>query len=109
MSIWFDSWASCLSTHIDYVMEVAEGGSLKALLNDKTRADALRSSDRVARLLHGVLSALEHLHSHHFFHRDLGACNILLSSAEQATQVAKLADWGLFAFHFELLFAVQVR
>lgn len=82
-------------THLDYVMELVEGGSLEALLKDKARADDLRVSPRsVSRLLRGVLSALDHLHRRHFIHRDVAARNILLSSEDEKAQVAKLADWG---------------
>lgn len=75
--------------HLDYVMELAKGGNLHSILKDKARADALRSAPaRVARVLQGVLMALDHLHSRNFIHRDLAARNILLSTD------AKLADWG---------------
>lgn len=81
--------------HLDYVMEVASGGSLDAVLRDANLAKALRSDPaRVSRLLRGVLCALDHLHANSFLHLDLAARNVLLSSADAATQAAKLADWG---------------
>lgn len=95
---------------IDFVMEIAEGGTLDELLSDAKSADALRAdTKRAARLLQGVLIALDHLHSHDFVHCDVAArmlsslccecelCsgNVLLSCRDPRLQIAKLADWGL--------------
>lgn len=97
------------ATHIDYVMELAEGGSLEDVLRDPVKAAALRGDDkRMSRLLHGILTALDHLHRNNFVHRDLASrkprlCvfnelfasgNILLSSSDVTMQIPKLADWG---------------
>lgn len=80
---------------LDYVMELAAGGSLEELLRDPERANALRSIPKwVGRLLRCVLSALDHIHAAGFVHRDLAARNILLDAADADTQIAKLADWG---------------
>lgn len=98
-------------SHLEFVMELAEGGSLQALLKDKTRAAELRSSQRrVSRMLQGVLCALDHLHSRSFIHRDLAARNVLLSSRDDSSpQIAKLADWGvLFGLvFFHLIISVS--
>lgn len=76
-------------------MEAAQGGDLAELLDNEKATKALRSDvKRVARLLGGVLSGLEHLHRHHFVHRDLAARNVLLSSADDTSQMALLADLG---------------
>lgn len=82
-------------TCLEYVMAVADGGSLQKLLESKEMATALRSSPkRILHLLRGIASALAHLHRHNFVHRDLAARNVLLSSSDPDAEVAKLADWG---------------
>lgn len=97
------------SSHIDFVMELAQGGNLLELLSDPAKAEALRKdTKRVIALLQGVLSALEHLHNYKFVHGDLAARmfvsewqsdfvsgNVLLSSEDPVSQIAKLADWGM--------------
>jgi cyclin-dependent kinase len=52
----------------------------------------VKSTERVASILHDVLSGLAHLHSLGIIHRDIKPSNILFSSP---TSSAKLADFGI--------------
>lgn len=96
-------------SNIAFVVEMAQGGSLVDVLRDGTAVVQFRRSPhRVARILRGILLALDLLHSNGFVHRDVASSkrctsscvevglsgNILLSSADPATQISKLADWG---------------
>jgi serine/threonine protein kinase len=68
------------------VMELVDGGSLKALLGpDRLPFPVTR------RLITEVLQTLAHLHDVEVLHRDLSPCNILISS----TGSVKVADLGI--------------
>lgn len=62
------------SEYVDFVMELASGGSLEGLLRDKVSCAALIADEnRVVRLLCDILGGLHHLHSNKFVHRDVAA------------------------------------
>lgn len=57
---------------------------------------AFKDPKLLLRIAHDVLSALSHLHEHHFVHRDIAARNLLLTTAvtNPACQVV-VGDLGL--------------
>jgi serine/threonine protein kinase len=69
------------------VMELVDGGSLKALLGPDRRLPF----PITRRILGEVLQALAHLHDVDVLHRDLSPCNILIST----TGSVKIADLGI--------------
>lgn len=75
----------------DYVVVVSEyapDGSLDQWL--KKHGGSAPSIQEALRIMSGILSGLEHLHSRHIIHRDLKPANILLEG-----NTPRLADFGL--------------
>lgn len=54
------------------------------------------SDKMAAKIMKGLLSAVEHVHQKNFVHRDLKPDNVLLGDPEKLDSV-KLADFGLSA------------
>jgi predicted Ser/Thr protein kinase len=82
------------------VLEYLPQGSLKDLINEKTRLSETESR----RLIAGVLRALTYLHSLRIVHRDVKPENVMLLNG-----VAKLTDFGLSTWlpsHSDLLTSV---
>jgi hypothetical protein len=73
--------------HLYLSMELVDGASLKAKIQEKNPFPV----DRVISVATDVASALDHLHTHGFVHRDVKPGNILLTS----DHTAKLCDLGL--------------
>lgn len=75
------------------VMELVEGGSLRAYLDNQNR----NSHGDVAQFLNtGLTSAIKFIHERGIIHRDTKSCNILLRSDGQPV----IADFGI-AMHSE--------
>ncbi len=73
------------------VMELLEGDTLKARLNDyRVRGEAMPSGETV-RILLDVLDALAYAHGEGMIHRDIKPANILLTRRGQAV----LGDFGI--------------
>jgi serine/threonine protein kinase len=73
-------------------MEAVKSGSLRRLMN-KRKAFTDEDASKVIRSL---LSAVEHVHSKNYVHRDLKPDNILIDNEHDVSTV-KLADFGLSA------------
>jgi serine/threonine-protein kinase len=69
------------------VMELLDGGSLRAMLDEGTRLDP----SQAARLGRDLVGALEYAHARGIVHRDIKPANLLFD--EHA--VARIADFGL--------------
>lgn len=73
------------------VMELLEGDTLRARLNEYRVKDQRMPLAEIARILVDVLSGLEYAHSEGIIHRDLKPANILLTNKGQAV----LTDFGI--------------
>ena len=73
------------------VMELLEGDTLKARLNDYRLRDEAMPLGEVVRLLLDILDGLEYAHSEGMIHRDLKPANILLTKRGQAV----ITDFGI--------------
>jgi receptor-interacting serine/threonine-protein kinase 2 len=79
------------------VMELAHGGSLRHVLSNREAHPHIAWSVR-SRLLADIAQGMAKLHSilpRAVMHRDLKTANVLLSSADVRTAVAKICDFGL--------------
>ncbi len=77
------------------VLELCKGGSLRSVLNRAhDRSITLPWKTRV-KWLTEIACGVNKLHSLSIIHRDLKAANVLLSSEDLDTAVAKVADFGL--------------
>jgi serine/threonine protein kinase len=79
------------------VMELAHGGSLRAVLSNRATYPDIPFGKRIqwlADIAKGV-GKLHGLLPHAVIHRDLKAGNVLLSSSNLSLAVAKVADFGL--------------
>ena len=74
--------------HIIIVSEFAEGGSLKRWLY-KSDGKA-PSQEKALKMMLGILSGIEHLHSRNVVHRDLKPDNILLQG-----NFPRITDFGI--------------
>lgn len=70
-------------------MELIRGGTLSKLIRNKKL-----SEKNTRKVMFGILSAVDYLHSNGIGHRDLKPENILLSSPRNLDSV-KLVDFGL--------------
>jgi hypothetical protein len=73
------------------VMELLEGDTLKARLNDYRMRDERMPPGEMARVLLDVLSGLAYAHSEGMIHRDIKPANIMLTKRGQAV----IADFGI--------------
>jgi len=78
----------CPLPDVAAVLEYVEGGSLDALLSDKSK---VLSKEANIKLIQGIASGMKHLHDHNIIHRDLAARNILLEKERNP----KISDFGL--------------
>jgi serine/threonine-protein kinase len=78
-------------------MELVEGRSLK----EEVTASGPMQPGRIASLLTQVASALGVAHRHGIVHRDLKPQNLMISRAEDGTEVVKLLDFGIAKTHEE--------
>jgi serine/threonine protein kinase len=80
------------------IMELAPGGSLRALLRGAASLHALPWAARV-RLLAGVAAGVEFLHAQvpPIIHRDLKSDNIVLGIGASGSLVPKVCDFGISA------------
>ena len=76
--------------HIFIEMELLSGGSLSALLKQKTLTD-----DEAATVMKGVLEGVSYLHRRDVLHRDLKPDNLLFQSSSLSS--VKVVDFGLSA------------
>jgi eukaryotic-like serine/threonine-protein kinase len=88
------SWAA-EDDHVVIASELAEGGSLAALVH---RTGPL-APVTVAVLLDQVLEALGHVHAAGMVHRDVKPANLLLRATRGGPVYAMLADFGLTIHH----------
>ena len=73
------------------VMELLEGDTLRARLNEYRVRSERMPLDEVTGILIDVLKGLEHAHSEGIIHRDLKPANIMLTKKDQAV----LTDFGI--------------
>ena len=73
------------------VMELLEGDTLRARLNEYRVKNERMPLDEIARILSDVLNGLEFAHSEGIIHRDIKPANIMLTKKEQAV----LTDFGI--------------
>jgi len=73
------------------VMELLEGDTLRARLNDFRVKKERMPLDEIARILSDVLTGLEHAHNEGIIHRDIKPANIMLTKKGQAV----LTDFGI--------------
>ena len=73
------------------VMELLEGDTLRARLNEYRLKKERMPLDEIARILTDVLSGLEYAHSEGIIHRDIKPANIMLTKKGQAV----LSDFGI--------------
>ncbi|XP_068731509.1 uncharacterized protein [Montipora capricornis] len=79
-----------IDNQLAIVMELVEGGNLKAFL--KNHFDGGERKEFTVRFIEHIGSAIEHLHSLNIIHRDVKPDNILLSKDHK---LLKLGDFGL--------------
>jgi serine/threonine protein kinase len=72
-------------------MEFIDGPSLKALIQAGRAVPAARTIS----ILRQVASALAVAHKHNIIHRDLKPHNIMLATASDGSELAKLVDFGI--------------
>jgi serine/threonine-protein kinase len=73
------------------VMELVEGGTLKALMD---RGERLAVPETV-RVMEGVLAALSYSHGRGVVHRDIKPANIMLTADGPGGGAVKIADFGI--------------
>jgi serine/threonine protein kinase len=73
------------------IMELLEGDTLRARLNEYRVKKERMPLDEVARILADVLNGLEYAHSEDVIHRDIKPANIMLTKKGQAV----LTDFGI--------------
>jgi len=73
------------------VMELLEGDTLRALLNDYRVRNQRMPLDQVVRIIKDVLSGLSYAHAEGITHRDIKPANIMLNKKGQAV----LTDFGV--------------
>ena len=73
------------------VMELLEGDTLRARLNEYRVKKERMPLNEIARILNDVLTGLEHAHSEGIIHRDIKPANIMLTKKGQAV----LTDFGI--------------
>ena len=73
------------------VMELLEGDTLRARLNEYRLKKERMPLDEIARILADILSGLEYAHSEGIIHRDIKPANIMLTKKDQAV----LTDFGI--------------
>lgn len=73
------------------VMELADGETLRGLLNKKSKL----SLELFKEIFVQVLSGLEYAHEARLLHRDIKPENILLSNTTDGELIAKIADFGI--------------
>jgi serine/threonine protein kinase len=73
------------------VMELLEGDTLRARLNDYRLRKERMPLDEIARILVDTLNGLEYAHSEGIIHRDIKPANIMLTKKGQAV----LTDFGI--------------
>jgi len=73
------------------VMELLEGDTLRARLNEYRVKKERMPLDEIARTLSAVLSGLEYAHEEGIIHRDIKPANIMLTQKRQAV----LTDFGI--------------
>lgn len=73
-----------------FVMDLVEGQSLQSLVkNEKVQYH------RLLNILEQVAEALASAHAHNIVHRDLKPCNVLISQAEDGSDLVKVVDFGI--------------
>lgn len=85
------------TNNVYMVMEHCSGGDLEHYLALHKRVE----EPLAKRWLWNLLNAMSCLHANGIIHRDIKPANILLSEADPATAVAKLADFGFARFSEE--------
>jgi Protein kinase domain len=76
------------------VMEYAAGGSLYSILSGAELRAKLSPNSRLY-VAHALISALEYLHSHHVFHRDVKPENICFWDDWESNPKMVLIDFGI--------------
>ena len=85
-------------SNVHMIMELCQGGDLRTFLKSFSCGSGV-PVHLAAVVMRQVLSALRHIHSLGIAHRDIKACNILVSSPDNVITESsfKLADFGLAA------------
>jgi len=65
-------------------------GNLSQLVKSKKLSEAEKE-----KIVNGIISGIQHLHSNNVVHRDLKSANILIAEGYQGEYVTKIADFGL--------------
>jgi serine/threonine-protein kinase len=73
------------------IMELLEGDTLRARLNEYRLKKERMPLDEIARILKDILNGLEYAHSEGVIHRDIKPANIMLTKKKQAV----LTDFGI--------------
>eukprot|EP01099_Mayorella_cantabrigiensis_P000491 TRINITY_DN1228_c0_g3_i1.p1 TRINITY_DN1228_c0_g3~~TRINITY_DN1228_c0_g3_i1.p1 ORF type:complete len:212 (-),score=41.08 TRINITY_DN1228_c0_g3_i1:539-1138(-) len=81
------------STHMYFILEFVEGGSLNGIL----KKFGLLSEPLVSLWMSQVLSALQYLHAKNIVHRDIKGANILINK----DGMVKLTDFGSSTFEMK--------
>ena len=79
------------------MIELAEGGSLRRVLDDRARYPEVAWNIRISWLV-GIATGMAELHNmlpRGIIHRDLKSANVLLSSVDIAAGVPKVCDFGI--------------
>ncbi|CEP15002.1 hypothetical protein [Parasitella parasitica] len=90
----YDSFLSPTTCDLSFVMEYMDGGNLYQLMRERRHHNLPFNHCELKNILHQILSAVSHIHSHQVFHRDMKPENLLLDYSI-GRPIIKLADFGL--------------
>ncbi|KAI8645798.1 kinase-like domain-containing protein [Parasitella parasitica] len=90
----YDSFLSPTTCDLSFVMEYMDSGNLYQLMRERRHHNLPFNHCELKNMLHQILSAVSHIHSHQVFHRDMKPENLLLDYST-GRPIIKLADFGL--------------
>ncbi|CAO3628449.1 unnamed protein product [Mucor fragilis] len=90
----YDSFLSPTTSDLSFIMEYMDGGNLYQLMRERRHHSLPFNHCELRNILHQILSAVSHIHSHQVFHRDMKPENLLLDYSI-GRPIIKLADFGL--------------
>ncbi|HEX4418630.1 MAG TPA: serine/threonine-protein kinase [Kofleriaceae bacterium] len=85
------------SGHPLMVMELVEGPSLRAVMDDALASGELLPSGRVIHLIRHILRGLDHAHVAGLVHRDLKPDNVLVERDAHGAELPRIVDFGIAA------------